>query len=496
MLVQLHKDNFVATNREELVYEVYNGYFDDNFSSTVFTSNNFLVEGTTNDLTDLTTAVEANISGTDVKSAIIFGYFRAKKTGTYSFYTRSRDASYLRINNVNVVFNAGTHDAETVYGVFNMDAGSYYTLVIYYGNSGTGQAEFSAGYYDPADGLVIPELPLSGNTTTLTGVGLKYPGEYNVTISNQGPSSREKWFCFDKTMYGSNRMESKGGIYNRTIGSFGTYYSNSGDATTDIIDDPAPYRGEWLQLELPTAIRIKHFKISRRTDTNNGLIDLFTFLGSNDPSTGWYKLYERTTPSSTYWSSNIHEVKSFDVASNENAYKYYRIAVFRTQGGSAFHMGELLLYTEPPPEDINSYIQDANGLTTYYDRNPRTQAVLTTSDFPLLYEDNSLQGKFKVSPLAVYINLANFSLSKHNILYLASDDLFNNFNGTYKNYIQLHEKPVYNDTERKRFTQFSDDMSFECELNGRIQLTFRRGTAEPVSWRYAMVILDVERISN
>ena len=486
MLIQLFKNNFTDIPREQLGYEVYNGYYADNLSSTVFTSGNLLATGTTNDFTNLTTSVGANISGTDVKSAIIFGFFRAKKTGTYTFFTRSRDASYLRIDNKNVVYNNGTHSSQTVYGIFEMVAGNYYQLVIYYGNSGTGTAQFSAGYYEP-DGTVIPELPLTSDNTTLTGV--KYSGNYILSASSisNGPISR----AFNKIYYTDDRFSPSGG-YSKSISGFSNYYADSGTATTNIVGGET-YRGEWLQIELPKAIRIKHFKITRRTLTSApGLIDLFVFLGTNDPVLGWNKLFERNVPGFIWNTSNIHEVKSFDVNQNENEYKYYRVAVYRNQQNSGYAIGELLLYTEPPPTDLTSYIQDANGLTSYFDVNPTSQTALTTSGFPLLYEDASLQGTFRISPLAVYINRENF-INKHGILYIESDELFNNFNGTYKNYIQLHEKPVANDIERKRFTQFSSDMSFVCELNGRLQVRFRREGLIS-SWRYAMVVLDVERI--
>lgn len=236
------------------------------------------------------------------KSLKISGFYRAKKTGVYRFFTRSDDASFLAIEDAIIVFNGGTHAGQNKFGNINMVAGRYYKIDFYYGESSVGQ-EFSAGYLEPLD---------------------------------------------------------------------------------------------------------------------NG-----------------------TTSGST---------------------------------------------------NLNDFIRNATGLTTYYDINPETQPALTTGDFPLVIEDGTLQGLFRVSPLAVYINRTNFTGGKHSILYIASDDLFNNFNGTYKNYIQIHEKPVANDIERKRFTQFSSDMSFECDLNGRIEVRFRRGSNEPTAWRYAMLILDVERI--
>jgi hypothetical protein len=240
----------------------------------------------------------------DTKSLKASGYFRAKKTGIYRFFTRSDDASFLAINDAIVVFNGGAHGAQDRFGNVSMTAGTYYKFDIYYGDSSSGQS-FSAGYLEPND-----------------------------------------------------------------------------DGTT--------------------------------SDSTN----------------------------------------------------------------------------------LEDFITNGTGLTTYYDINPETQPTSITNQYPLILEDNSLYGLFRISPLSLYINRTPFSTSKHDILYLASEDLFNNFNGTYKNYIQLHEKPVANDVERKRFTQFSHDMSFECELNGRIEVTLRRGSLEPIGWRYAMLILQLERVPD
>jgi hypothetical protein len=496
MLVQLYRDNYIETAQEELTFRIYNGYFNGTDASpniTWFNTAVLLIEGTTANLTDLQTATKNQFGDVDNKSLKVFGYFRAKKTGVYTFYTTSDDASFLYINDILIISNGGTHNAQTRFGVYYMTAGSYYKFDIYYGESAQGQ-EFSAGYYEP-DLTVVPDQSLTGATTTIMD-GI-YPGNYVVSSSSFLSAGSEPYRAFDKSLYSDTAFCSIGSIYSKTIGGYSQYYADAGTATTSIVGG-GTYRGEWLQIELPKAIRIKHFKMNRRSGTGgtSNLPDLYALFGTNDTTQGWYKLYERSSPGNAHWGANVYEVKSFNVATNENEYKYYRMAVYRTQTNSAMAFGELLLYTEIPPAVTTNFIKDGTGLTTYYNINPEntTTLVETTANYPLLYLDASLQGLFKVSVLAMYSNRTNFTTSKHDILYIASDDLFNNFNGTYRNYIQIHEKPVANDNERKRFTQFSDDMSFKCELDGKIEVRFRRGTSEPVNWRYAMLILDVERI--
>lgn len=181
---------------------------------------------------------------------------------------------------------------------------------------------------------------------------------------------------------------------------------------------------------------------------------------------------------------------------NTVAGTYYKIDVYYGESSVGEEFSAGYLEDNSTSTNINQFTTNATGLTTYYDINPHTQPVITSPNFPLVCLDHSLQGLFRVSILALYINRGQFATNKHRVFYMVSNELFNNFNGTYKNYIQLHEKPVANDIERKRFTQFSSDMSFECELDGKIEVVFRRGDEEPAQWRHAMLVLDVERIQT
>ena len=218
--------------------------------------------------------------------------------------------------------------------------------------------------------------------------------------------------------------------------------------------------------------------------------------------TGVCRFFTRTDDASFLYINDTLVVNNGNTHAPQNAFgnintvagTYYKIDIYygETVEGQWFSAG--YLEQNSTSTNINQFITNATGLTTYYEINPTGQVPLTTNIFPLTILDGSLQGLFKVSPLALYFNRSNFVGGKGDLFYMASDELFNNFNGTYKNYIQLHEKPVANDNERKQFSQFSSDMSFECELNGKIEIRFKRGVNEPVTWAYAMVILDVERI--
>jgi hypothetical protein len=410
----------------------------------------------TSNLTSLDTTTLNLFNSTQEQSIKVSGFFRAKKTGTYRFFTYSNDKNILEIDGDDIIVNNDLK--QNTFANKSLIAGRYYSFNLYYGSR-----VFN-----------YPPVPLVTNGGELTGQ-LYGNGVYTVT-SSSNTSGRTAFDLFDGA--GSWRPQN-----------------------TDRV-------GAWVQLELPNAIVLGAFQVNTFTGGGAGVPRKFKIEGSNDNFATSVLLNE------TDWDVDQGS-KTIEIDPPVNqAFKYFRLTNLEVGYGTSFIQYNYPLmfyekanistgYLEPNDNgtntgstDPNDFIKNATGLTTYYDINPQTQPVLITSNFPLVMEDDTLQGRFRVSPLALYINRPNFLTSKYDIFYIASDELFNNFNGTYKNYIQLHEKPIADDNERKRFTQFSSDMSFECELNGKIEIRIRRGDFEPVTFRYFMVILDVERLDE
>lgn len=481
MIVQLYRDNYTTVPTENLITTIYDGFFDgvENWFLTAVVENTDL---RTSDLTNLSTITRNQFSSSIAQSIKVSGFFRAKKTGTYRFFTYSNDKNILEIDGDDIIVNNNINQLS--FANKSLIAGRYYPLNLYYGGNTF---------------IQYPPGPMTANTTTILGQN------YVASASTEFDATFQAFEAFnDITNQPVDRWRSANGVYSSTTGTY------TGSKETSI--DGVIREGEWLQIELPDAIRLDTFTLTcRDDDTNKGIAKSFYIAGSNNLSGSWTEVY---FDSNLTWSGL--ETKTF-TTTNKTPFKYFRYVVLSiyspssSPGGTFTALNEWVLYSyepalecgyiEPNDDGTNSgstnpddFIRNATGLTTYYDINPETQGTLTTSTYPLVMEDDTLQGLFRVSPLALYSNRTNFASSKHDILYVASDELFNNFNGTYKNYIQLHEKPIADDNERKRFTQFSSDMSFECELNGRIEVRFRRGTLEPIPWRYAMLILDVERI--
>lgn len=472
MLVQLFRDNYDTTPTENLITSIYDGFFDgvENWFTTATLLNTDL---RTSNLTSLNTTTLNLFNSSQTQSCKVAGFFRAKKTGTYRFYTYSNDKNILEIDGDDIIVNNNLNQIS--FANKSLIAGRYYSFNLYYGSR--------VLKYPPV------AFPSSTNTTvnTLT-VGGQLFGNGLYTARTSGTSSGYPYNVVDKNVL--TRWRSN---------------NNYPNTTTTTITNYGNIVGEWFQLQLPNSIVLDKFYLRTRDSSTSIRPRGIVMLGSNTGLNDWNVLY---------LSNDINFVgmfeNTFSIDVEPQSYSYFRFIATSTYGGNYYEIWELELYEKPslecgymePNDDGTSsgstnpddFITNATGLTTYYDINPETQNVLTTADYPLVIEDDSLQGLFRISIIAFYNNRANFTTGKHSILYLASDDLFNNFNGTYKNYIQIHEKPVANDNERKRFTQFSDDMSFECELNGRIEVNLRRGVNEPTAFRYAMLILDVERI--
>lgn len=140
-----------------LKFAIYNGYFE-SFTDTssvfsFFTKNYPYATGISSNLTSLGTSTNGKYVAGDYRSICWWGFFRAKKTGIYTFTTRSDDGSYLLINGNVVVNNSGIHAAQDRSGTCSLIAGTYYYIQIFYGNT-QGNLEFSARYTEPGGSAI------------------------------------------------------------------------------------------------------------------------------------------------------------------------------------------------------------------------------------------------------------------------------------------------------------------------------------------------------
>ena len=183
-----------------LFYGVYSGYFSDNvnwFSSLTpygygFSTNGSNVGTFTNNVRTPNSADYYSIQWT--------GYFKARETGTYTFYTNSDDASYLWIgkyaetgfttSNATVI-NGGTHGMTTRSGTINLVENLYYPIRIQFGEAGGG------------DNIIV-YFKTPGNVYIYDGIGYYY---YLISyplngLNGTGNGGQGGKFNFDPELYG------------------------------------------------------------------------------------------------------------------------------------------------------------------------------------------------------------------------------------------------------------------------------------------------------
>jgi alpha-tubulin suppressor-like RCC1 family protein len=189
--------------QQGLKFAIYNGYFDNRSEQFGFFYSNYpYASGVTSNLTGLSSSTNGKYVVGEYRSVCWWGFFKAKKTGIYTFTTISDNASYLMINGNIVVDNGGTHGTLTKTGTCSLIAGTDYYIQIFYGNLTGGQA-FGAGYTEPGGTFISDATGL--NTYFVSSEN--YIGMYdnwvnqnsytfnNITIINQN----ENYFNINTT---------------------------------------------------------------------------------------------------------------------------------------------------------------------------------------------------------------------------------------------------------------------------------------------------------
>ena len=201
---------------------------------------------------------------------------------------------------------------------------------------------------------------------TTNGVGSYYipGGGYKVSASSMNSQSDNNfggaygryapWQVFDRTGWENAAIEAYGWVSN------GSKYNSStgaiGSAATTTYDGSSTATGEWLELELPTKIKLQRFSVVSLTHNSTAGVDgrmpkTVTLLGSNDGSV--WSLIDNVSMGATSPGEGIWD--NTDVNATEY-YKYIRFVVTSTyaDGSPAFTdtgFAELEFYgyEEDPP---------------------------------------------------------------------------------------------------------------------------------------------------
>lgn len=178
-----------------------------------------------------------------------------------------------------------------------------------------------------------PPAPLTGDTTSVTGQPYGN-GDYVVSASSAVLPDEAPYLAFDKAL--TDRMWTCAPD-NYTTGT-GAYIGGS-----STVIDGASYAGEWLQIKLPVALVLKHYKLyTRHNDLTRGPRD-FTIAGSFDGSR-WYSVH--TVAGVIGWTT---DGAVFAVPNEAPAFQYFRIAVNTTDGNGWLTINEWVLFGDELP---------------------------------------------------------------------------------------------------------------------------------------------------
>ena len=153
----------------------------------------------------------------------------------------------------------------------------------------------------PPQGLTSASNQITGQTYTVT-----------QSTSLASPTY-DAFHVFDYALASDGTFWAGGTLYNGTTGIY------SGASTKGGVT------GEWIQLQISTALTIGSYRIAARNDAfwKNGLLDSWTLLGSND-GTSWTTLDSRSNVAFSSWAQNTYN--TYTIATPA-AFTYYTIVV-------------------------------------------------------------------------------------------------------------------------------------------------------------------------
>jgi hypothetical protein len=159
-----------------------------------------------------------------------------------------------------------------------------------------------------------PTGAMTATTTVLTD------GTYIASASNTGGGSPSLYTVFDYTFSNTSNVWWPGAVYNITTGVYTSSVSTTVSGTTQL--------GEWIQIQMPTAIVINSYGLSFYFNSNNFAAKSFVLAGSNDAST-WTSLSDYESKKD--WVYGYEQVLPVQNESR-TAYRYYRL-ILRSSGG-------------------------------------------------------------------------------------------------------------------------------------------------------------------
>ncbi len=203
---------------------------------------------------------------------------------------------------------------------------------------------FPGSFISIQPSVEYPPVALTSDSTTISGQPYGN-GAYTTSAStfyNQGAISAP-WKAFNKTTGTSSGASDEGNCWGTSYTGGNQYNSTTGDYQAGLYSmtiSGVVYNGEWLRIQMPTAIVLTSYSIQARFNFGLQAPRTWALGGSNDGVT-WTLLETR---SAQVYSNN--ELKTFTLSSIPAAYKYYSLCFTQTQigNGNGIGVGEWRLY--------------------------------------------------------------------------------------------------------------------------------------------------------
>jgi len=300
-----------------------------------------------------------------------YGFIIPLTTGTYTFQTISDDASYVYVDETQVVNNGGLHGAQTRTGTINLNVGTRYLIRIYFGeNAGAASMIFSwsgGSQTTVTTDLTTDILKFYPNYDIVhRGKNLlqprdivfyRIPSEYqNVNQMNADITNITNFGNVIATVssrQASNRNAAK--AFNSNIAS-GDGWRSAVQYSSGIYTGSASlggYDGEWIKIQFPTPLFLYSSRIHARPTFIPRLTKTGHIIASND-DINWVRLVDiiRNDGVDVFYS---------DTSYLTTPYCFYAIVTTSIESTEAsVNIGEWFLYTrkiEYNPIDINNGLQ-------------------------------------------------------------------------------------------------------------------------------------------
>jgi len=319
-------------------------------------------------------------------------------------------------------------------------------------------------------------------------------------------ASGDKYAVFNYNKEGGYSGVVKVNNYEDTV--IGKWYN----IVFDMSNHPNWTTGNWTKYRIDpivsgsAVIDFEYFVISNSPnppDYNNKSLKLSGAFRAM--KTGVYRFFTRSDDASFIYIDGILTVSNGGSHAAQNRFgnvslvagSYYQFIIYYgdSSAGQEFSAG----YLEPLDNgstsgstNVNDFITNGTGLTVYFQNNYTSGGGPFFTSY--IYNNPSLYGRFKIDIIGLYVERTNFSTSKDDLLYLTSNQLYSPGSGS--RFLVLHEEPVSSDFVRKDHHYFSDDFEIVCQLNGFIEISFKRGVNSNVTFQRLLLVMQADPIDD